>query len=166
MLESARLSTVEARAGETIEVEVTLHPYQAEAHVIRVPVTLPASLAPGAVRIVVSDGGVLDRLMSPPGAGTRAVSLGDTVAAMNRAHANDRVYVALLEHTAEAVLESGALPEIPLSMANVLEPLKNDRQLQLTGESVIELGSVETQAPLPQVETSFQKRGIPIAATA
>ncbi len=143
-LEVARLSKVEARAGETVEIEVTVHPYQAAAQVIRVPITLPASLASGTMRLVVSDGGVLDRLMSSPGPGTRAVSLGDTVAAMNRAHSNDRVYVTLLEHTAEAVLESGALPAIPLSMANVLEPLKGDQQMQLTGESVMELGSAAT----------------------
>jgi hypothetical protein len=41
-------------------------------------------------------------------------------------------------------LESQALPAIPISMANVLEPLKAAQKVQLTGESVVEAGSVET----------------------
>ena len=35
VLETARLSRMEAHAGETLEVEATLHPYQAEAQVVR-----------------------------------------------------------------------------------------------------------------------------------
>ncbi len=35
-----------------------------------------------------------------------------------------------------------ALPGVPLSMANVLEPLKDAQKMQLTGESVVEVGSV------------------------
>ncbi|WP_263381655.1 SpoIVB peptidase S55 domain-containing protein [Granulicella arctica] len=143
VVEAARLSKVEARAGETIEVEVTLHPYQAAARVVRVPITLPASLASGTLRVVVSDGASLDKLMTGNGVSSHAVGLADTVAGMNRMHENDRVYVTLLAHTAQAVLETRALPEIPLSMANVLEPLKNDAGMQLTGESAVELGSAE-----------------------
>ena len=59
-------------------------------------------------------------------------------------HANDRVYVTLLDHAAQAVLEGEALPAVPLSMANVLEPLKAQQKMQLTGESVVEAGSAET----------------------
>ncbi len=33
---------------------------------------------------------------------------------------------------------------VPLSMANVLEPLKDAQKMQLTGESVVEVGSAET----------------------
>jgi hypothetical protein len=62
---------------------------------------------------------------------------------MNRMHANDRVYVTLLDHTTQAVLEGEALPGVPLSMANVLEPLKEAQKMQLTGESVVEAGSAE-----------------------
>ena len=67
VLESARLSKIEARAGETIEVEATLHPYQAEARMVRVKVKLPAELAPGTMRVVVSDGATVDRLTTRTG---------------------------------------------------------------------------------------------------
>jgi len=146
VLESARLSRTEAHAGETVEVEVTLHPYQSATQVIRMPITLPATLTPGVVRIVVSDGGAVDRMTSPSGAvALHAVGLADTVAQMNRAHSNDRVYVTLLEHAAQAVLETGTLPEIPVSMANVLEPLKDDQRMQLSGESALALGSADVE---------------------
>jgi hypothetical protein len=138
-LESARLSRIDAHAGDEIEVEATLRPYQAEARMVRVKVKLPAELTPGAMRVVVSDGGTVDRLMTR--SGTRSVGLADTVAELNRMHANDRVYVTLLDHATQAMLEGQALPGVPLSMANVLEPLKDAQKMQLTGESVVEAGS-------------------------
>jgi hypothetical protein len=142
VLESARLSRIDAHAGDEIEVEATLHPYQAEVRMVRVKVKLPAELTPGSLRVVVSDGATVDRLTTRTGS-QQQVGLADTVAAMNRMHANDRVYVTLLDHATQAVLEGEALPGVPLSMANVLEPLKEAQKMQLTGESVVEAGSAE-----------------------
>jgi hypothetical protein len=142
VLESARLSRIDAHAGDEIEVEATLHPYQAEARMVRVKVKLPAELTPGTMRVIVSDGATVDRLTTRTGA-QQQVGLADMVAAMNRMHANDRVYVTLLNHATQAVLEGEALPGVPLSMANVLEPLKEAQKMQLTGESVVEAGSAE-----------------------
>ncbi len=147
VLEGARIGKTELRAGETVEVEATVHPYQAEARVVHLAVTLPATLTPGPLRIVVSDGATVDRLVTPQGAGGAAahpLALADAVAQLNRSHANDRVYVTLLEHTAQAVLDAESLPGVPLSMANVLEPLKAAQKMQLTGESIVEAGSAET----------------------
>jgi hypothetical protein len=143
VLDTARLSTLEARAGETIEVEATLHPYQADERVVRVKVKLPAVLTPGPMRVLVSDGPTVDRLTTQTGP-QRAVGLADVVLGLNRMHSNDRVYVTLLDHAAQAVLEGESLPAVPLSMANVLEPLKAQQKMQLTSESVLEEGSVET----------------------
>ncbi len=142
VLESARLSRIDAHAGDEIEVEATLHPYQAEPRIVRVKVKLPAELTPGTMRVVVSDGTTVDKLTTAPGT-QHEVGLADTVAALNRMHPNDRVYVTLLDHSAQAVLEGEALPQVPLSMANVLEPLKETRKMQLTGESAVEAGSAE-----------------------
>jgi hypothetical protein len=142
VLESARLSRIDAHAGDEVEVEATLHPYQAEARIVRVKVKLPAELAPGTMRVVVSDGATLDRLTTRTGA-QQQVGLADTVAGLNRMHANDRVYVTLLDHATQAVLEGEVMPGVPLSMANVLEPLKEAQKMQLTGESVVEAGSAD-----------------------
>jgi len=113
-------------------------------------VQLPATLTPGPLRIVVSDGATVDRLVTPSGSGGAAgaaahpLALADAVAQLNRSHANDHIYVTLLDHTAQAVLDAESLPAVPLSMANVLEPLKAAQKMQLTGESVVEAGSAET----------------------
>ena len=122
-----------------------MHPYQAAARVVRVPMTLPAELTPGTLRVMVSDGASVDKLTTPTGsAAQRTSGVSDTVAQINRLHDNDRVYVTLLDHAAQAVLESETLPAVPLSMANVLGPLKDAQKMQLTGESLVELGSAET----------------------
>ena len=142
VLESARLSRMEVRAGDEIEVEAMVHPYQSEARMVRVKVKLPEDLAAGSMRVVVSDGATVDRLTTKIGA-ERSVGLADTVAALNRMHANDRVYVTLLDHATQAVLEGEALPQMPLSMANVFEPLKDAQKMQLTGESVVAAGSTD-----------------------
>jgi hypothetical protein len=142
VLESARLSRTEVRAGEEIEVEAMVHPYQSEARMVRVKMKLPEDLAAGSMRVVVSDGATVDRLTTKTGA-ERSMGLADTVAALNRMHANDRVYVTLLDHATQAVLEGEALPEMPLSMANVFEPLKDAQKMQLTGESVVAAGSTD-----------------------
>ncbi|WP_433983046.1 hypothetical protein RBB78_15245 [Tunturiibacter empetritectus] len=142
VLESARLSRMEARAGDEIEVEAVVHPYQAEARMVRVKVRLPEDVSAGSMRVVVSDGATVDKLTTKTGA-ERSVGLADTVAALNRIHENDRVYVTLLNHSAQVVLEGEALPEVPLSMANIFEPLKEAQKMQLTGESVVSAGSVE-----------------------
>ena len=146
VLEGARLGRTEAHAGDTFEVEATLHPYQAESRVVRLSVKLPDSLMPGPLRVVVSDGATLDRLTTPVilGVAQHPIALADAVAQMNRMHSNDRIYLTLLDHSAEAGLDTQALPAVPLSMANVLEPLKAAQKMQLTGESVVEAGSMAT----------------------
>jgi hypothetical protein len=149
VIESARLSRQEVAAGETVEVEVMVHPYQADARMLRTAVKLPEGLAAGPLRVVVSDGGTVDRLTAiPPGPGSdaarRTTGLADAVAQLNAGHPNDAVYVTLLDHEAQAVLESGALESVPLSMANVLGPLKDAQRMQLTGESVVEAGRIAT----------------------
>jgi hypothetical protein len=144
VLEGARLGQAEVHAGETLEVEATVHPYQAEPRVLRLKVKLPDTLTPGPMRILVSDGAAVDRLMMPPGGASHPVALADAVAQMNRMHDNDRVYVTFLDHSAQASLEAESLPGVPLSMANVLEPLKAAQKMQLTGESAVAAGSIET----------------------
>jgi hypothetical protein len=145
ILEGARLGEMQAHPGDTVDVEATLHPYSAEPRVVHVKVKIPESVTPGQLRVVVSDGATADRLTTAAGlGGQHAVSLADSVAQMNRLHVNDRVYVTLLDHSAQAALDTQALPDVPLSMANALEPLKAAQKMQLTGESAVEAGSAET----------------------
>ncbi len=128
VLEQARLSQTEVHAGDTVMVEATVRPFQSGIEVLRVPVTIPAGTMPGELRVVVSDGSTVDRMTLPTTskivAADHVVSLRDMIEQMNRMHANDRIYVTLLDHKPQAVLEGGTMGSVPLSMANVLEPLK------------------------------------------
>ncbi|HEY2040498.1 MAG TPA: SpoIVB peptidase S55 [Edaphobacter sp.] len=142
-LESARLGVLEAHPGDALDAEVTLRPYQAESRIVHLKIKLPADLTPGNVRVLVSDGATVDRLLGPSTPLRHAEGLADAVEQMNRLHSNDRVYVTLLSREAQAVLEGETLPGVPLSMANVLGPLKDSQRLHLNGESVVEAGSAE-----------------------
>lgn len=145
-LDSAHLLATEARPGDTIEVEAILHPFHASPKLLRTEVHLPPNLSPGQLRILVSDGATLDRIQLPrnPGPATPPRGIADTVTELNRLHPNDAIYVTLLDHAAQAVLESSALTEVPLSMANVLDPMKDAQKVQLNGESALELGAIPT----------------------
>ena len=110
---------------------------------VRLKVKLPDVLTPGPMRVVVSDGATVDK-MTASASQRHAIGLADTVAELNRAHANDRVYVTLLDHAPQAVVDGEALPAVPLSMVNVLEPLKAADKVQLSGESALEAGSTAT----------------------
>ena len=141
-LESARLSTNEAHPGDTITVEATLRPYQQDSRIVRIPVTLPSTLQDGPLRILVGDGASLDRLLQPPPtAGTRTLGVSDTVARLNGTHSNDRLYVTLLDHETQAVTAATALPSLPPSIANVLQPLRGTRQISFTSETAAVAGS-------------------------
>ncbi len=149
-IETARLSTNEAHPGDTITVEATLRPFQQPSRVVRIPITLPTTLDDGPVRIMVSDAASLDRLLTPPtGPGApqqHDLDLSDTVAQLNRTHENDRVYVTLLDHQTQAVTPAVALPSLPPSIANVLQPLRGTRQISFTSETAAEAGSAPADA--------------------
>lgn len=145
-LEQVRLNRNEVRPGDSILIEATIRPFRAPAETLRVPVTIPLDTLAGDLRIVVGDAATIDRLTLPAsaGGGNRPVALSDTIGQMNRSHTNDGLYVALLVHNAQTVLEGGTMVQVPLSMANVLESQKAEQHIQMTGESATEVGSIKT----------------------
>jgi hypothetical protein len=142
VLESASLSQTEASPGQTIEILATIRPYQGPTRLLHLPIKLPDTLEAGPLRLFVGDAATLDRLSEQP-ALTRSLGLPDTIATLNRRHLNDRLYAALLDHAPQALVQGAALPAIPLSMANLLDPNKQSHDVQLNGESVLGLASTE-----------------------
>ena len=145
-LDQVRLSSTEISAGETFIVEATIRPYRAPAQTLRIPVKIPVGTAPGDLRLVIADAATADHVTLPAtsGAQPHPVSLRDMIGQMNRSHAVDGLYVTLLMHDAQSVLEGGTLGQVPLSMANVLDSQKAERRIQLTGETATEIGSILT----------------------
>jgi hypothetical protein len=146
-LESAQAEKPAVRGGETVAIEATLRPWRGEVRNVQIPVTLPATLPDGEVRLLVSNGSAIDRLMQPGAAGSLAESqdqdVAATIAGLNALHASDRLYVTLLAPEAQAAMDGRTLTALPLSMANVLEPGQQNHQVTLNGESAVPLGSVE-----------------------
>jgi hypothetical protein len=147
-IESVQASEPTVHAGDTISIEATVRPWRGDAKNIRIPVTLPATLPDGPVRLLVSDGGTLDRLMQPPQLGGGNLDVTATIAQLNSLHTNERLYVTLLAPDAQAAIDGRTLTALPLSMANVLEPVRDNRGMTLNGESAVPLGSVALDAVL------------------
>jgi hypothetical protein len=141
-LESAQAEKTEVRGGDTVSIEAAVRPWRGEVRNIRIPVTLPATLPAGEVRLLVSDGTVVDRLLQPLSPGAPEQDVSATIAGLNNLHASDRLYVTLLAPEAQAAMDGRTLTALPLSMANVLEPRQQNHQLTLNGESAVPLSSV------------------------
>lgn len=144
VIEGAQAASTEVRPGETVEISAVLHPFRKAAQPVRLSVRMPATIARGPLRLLVSDGATLDRLTAGTAAAQHAATLADAVAQMNTQHDNDQVYVTALDRETQAILPSGALSQMPLSLANVLQPSKETRGVQLNGESLLMLTSEKT----------------------
>jgi hypothetical protein len=141
-IESAQASKVEIHAGDTVMVEATIRPWHGDLRNVRVPVTLPANLPAGPVRLLVSDGGTLDRLLQPPQFNAQPLDISATITQLNNTHSSDRLYVTLLAPEAQAAVDGRTLTAIPMSMANVLAPLKENKGMALNGESAVPMAAV------------------------
>ena len=141
-LESAQSTAPIVHAGETITIEATIRPYRGEVRNVRIPVTLPEVLSEGQVRLLVSDGSTLDRITQTSHFGNQNLDVAATIEQLNNLHQNDRLYVTLLQPSPQAVLDGRTLATVPMSMANVLEPLRQNQKLTLNGESAVPMASV------------------------
>ena len=160
-LESARLiSNDVVHAGDTLMVEATIRPWRQPAKNIRIPVKIPTRLGPGNVRLLISDAGTLDRTLNQPRLPTAAPSLASVLAEDRRAHAEDRIYACLLVPEAQAGMDGQTLTDLPLSVANALEPVRETRQVMLNGESAEVVG----QVPAGGLLTGFQILSVHIEA--
>ncbi len=147
-LERAQSTQPAAHPGDTVMVEATLRPFRGETKNLRIPIPLPLTLNPGPLRILLSDGPTLDRLTSPSSSTEAPLELSSIIHQMNAVHHDDRLYVTLLLPNAQAVVDGRTLASIPISMANVLEPLRTNRGITLNGESVVPVTSIPVEAML------------------
>lgn len=141
-LESAQAEAINARGGDTVWIDAAVRPWRGEVRNVRIPVKLPATLPAGEVRLLVSNGEAVDRLMQPATPGAPQQDVAATIAGLNSLHASDRLYVTLLEPAAQAAIGGRTLTALPLSMANALEPEQQNHGATLNGESAVPLGSV------------------------
>src|SRR5246127_4008133 len=142
-LESARTDVTEARPGDQIIVETVLAPYRGERVVRQIPVKIPTSASKGNLRILVSDGDTLDRMNRTNPAFGRKLDLASTIALLNKEHANNRLYVSLLEADPEARVADKLMPTLPISVMNVMDGMRGNQEMIESGESSVD----ETKTP-------------------
>jgi hypothetical protein len=148
-LESAQTTATIVHPGQTIMVEASVRPWRGEIRNVRIPVTLPPTLREGQVRLLVSDGSTLDRLTQTASRfGGQPLDVAATIEQLNELHDNDRLYVTLLAPSPQAVLDGRTLASLPISMANVLEPMRQNQKLALSGESLMPMSSVALDSVL------------------
>lgn len=146
------ISSDMAHAGDTVEIEATLRPWQQPERNVRIAFQLPARLAPGNLRLLVSDGATLDRTLLQPRLNAPPADLATVLAEARDQHPADNIYVSLLAPEAQGELEGETLTGLPLSVANALEPLRNTQNASLNGESA----ELAAEAPAGGVLTGFQ----------
>ena len=151
-LETARTDITEARPGEDITIEAVLRPYRGDPIVRQIPVKIPTSVPKGQLRILVSDSETLDRSRKLPASFSRSLELGSTIDLLNKEHANNNLYVSLLEANPEAMVEDKVMPTLPLSVMNVMQGMKGAQDIYVTGESAVD----ETSTPMDYVVTGSQ----------
>jgi hypothetical protein len=127
-------------AGETVEVEATLRPWQQAEENVRIRVKLPERLESGNVRLLISDGATLDRTLNQPKLAAKPAALASVLERARRQHAADRIYVSILAPEAQAGWNGETLSAVPLSMANALEPMQGEEDISFNGESAEEAG--------------------------
>ena len=142
-LESARTDVTEARPGDQIIVETVLAPYRGERVVRQIPVKIPTSASKGTLRILVSDGETLDRVGRTNPAFGRKLDLASTIALLNKEHANNRLYVSLLEADPEARVADKVMPTLPISVMNIMDGMRGNQEMIVSGESNVD----ETATP-------------------
>jgi hypothetical protein len=142
-LESARTDVTEARPGDEIIVETVLAPYRGERVVRQIPVKIPTSAGKGTLRILVSDGDTLDRVGRTNQAFGRKLDLASTIALLNKEHANNRLYVSLLEADPEARVADKVMPTLPISVMNIMDGMRGNQEMIVSGESSVD----ETATP-------------------
>jgi hypothetical protein len=147
-----------AHAGDTVEIEATVRPWQESERNVRIAFRLPARLAAGNLRLLVSDGATLDRTLLQPRLNAPPADLTTVLAEARDQHPADRIYVSVLAPDAQGELGGQALTSLPLSMANALEPLRNTQNASLNGESA----ELAAEAPAGGVLTGFQVLNIHI----
>ena len=137
VLESVRADVTEARPGDEITVEAVLRPYRGERIVQKIKVRVPTSVPKGTLRILVSDAETLDRARRLNPAASQRLDLNSTIAALNKEHLNDHVYVSLLEANPQATVDDNVMPAVPLSVMNVMDGMRATQEMTVLGESAV-----------------------------
>ena len=143
-IESAWIASSEVEAGTEVPVRVFLRPYRGARIEKDVKVRIPAGLAKGDHRILLSDADTLNRVQTFAANSNRYLDMQQTVAIINQERRNNRLYVSLVEQKPTVYAEDKTMPALPASVLNVMQSARTgNRPLFSIPETAQEQSSVE-----------------------
>jgi hypothetical protein len=138
-IENAWLETPEARPGDEVAVKVFLHPYRGDRLERDFTLKVPAGLAPGEHKIMLTDADTMNRMQTVAGILDRYMDLPETVSLINQERSNNKLYVSLMESSPTAYYDDKTLPSLPASVLNVMQSGRGaNRPLVTTPDSASE----------------------------
>ena len=136
-VDHAWLEKTTVRPGDEVRGKVFLRPYRGERIETPFKIRIPSSAPKGRLRLLVSDAQTLNRATQIAAARTRLPNLSETVSLMNKEYGNHQLFISLLQSNVTARLEARTLPNLPLSVLNVMRQSSKQR-LWLEYESPLE----------------------------
>jgi hypothetical protein len=120
-IENAWLGTPEVRPGDDVAVKVFLRPYRGESLERDFTLKVPAGLAKGEHRIMLSDAETINRMQTVAGLLNHYIDQPETVSLINQERSNNKLYVSLLDSSPTAYYDDKTLPSLPASVLNVMQ---------------------------------------------
>jgi hypothetical protein len=149
-IENAWIANSEIEAGSKLPVKVFLRPYRGERLEREFEVTIPATMAKGEHRILLSDADTLNRMQSAAATADRFIDIPQTVSLLNQERTNNKVYVSLIEPRPTVYYEDKTMPSLPASVMNVMQTGRaSSRHFLTSPESAVVQGNI----PFDQVVT-------------
>jgi len=131
------------QAGDDLAVKVSVRPYRGDAIQREVTVKIPAGLAKGDHRILLSDADTLNRMQSAAGFNNRFIDVPQAVSLLNQERSNNRLYVSLVKASPTAYYDDKTMPSMPSSVLNVIQSGRaSNRAMVTTPETASEQASI------------------------
>ena len=154
-LTSLNASRGEVRPGEPFEVSAVLTSFRGPDRTVRFEVVLPEDTPPGDIQVIVGGGSFLDaidrRLQERQLA--QAADLKDVIRIIGRQHKSGTLYLRVARRSPSAVVRSELLPELPLSVFNVL----NNPRLSADSTLLLEAPILEQSRDLDVVASGARR---------
>ncbi len=150
VVENAWVANADVRPGEDVTVKAFLRPYRGEPLQREFTVKIPAGLAKGDHRIVLSDADTINRMQSMAGSLNRFLDLPAAVSLLNQERTNNKLYVSLVESSPTAYYDDKTLPSLPSSVLNVMQSARASTRSMYTSP---ETASEQMALPFDYVVT-------------
>jgi hypothetical protein len=115
-----------------------------------VTVKIPAGLAKGEHRILLSDADTLNRMQNAAGFMNRFIDVPQAVSLLNQERTNNRLYVSLVQASPTAYYDDKTMPNMPSSVLNVIQAGRGSNRAMATTP---ETASEQTSIPFDYVVT-------------